>query len=125
MHRSHSRCITPQVPQEQRKSQSKSYVYLCLIRFRSSKNSMNSAKSQHPPTTIAIDATAQFMSLSSIAVPPHDRSIMVRAGKSFNEASRITLARSNKSSAVTLMSHLSVVHCTRYPALRLTEFAAK
>jgi hypothetical protein len=42
---------------------------------------------------------------------------MVRAGKSFNEASRITLALSNKSSAVTLMSHLRVVHCTRHPPL--------
>jgi hypothetical protein len=59
------------------------YVYLCLIRLRSSKHSMNSAKSQHPATTIAIDATVQFMSLSSIAVPPHDRSVMVRVGKVF------------------------------------------
>jgi hypothetical protein len=87
-------------------------VYLCLIRFRSSKNSTNSAKTQHQTKTIAIDVTVQFMSLSSIAMPSR-RSLHYRqAGKAFNEVSRITPARANKSPAVTLMAHLSVVHCT-------------
>jgi hypothetical protein len=41
-------------PREQRNSQSKrTYVYLSFIRFRSSENSMNSAKTQQPIKTMA------------------------------------------------------------------------
>jgi len=44
---------------------------------------------------------------------PSRRSLHYRqAGKAFNEVSRITPARANKSPAVTLVAHLSVVHCT-------------
>ncbi len=68
------------------KSVKERYEYLCLMRFRSSKNSMNSAKTQHPIKTTAIDVTVQFMSLSCIAVPPHDSLYYGRAGKAFNEA---------------------------------------
>jgi hypothetical protein len=80
-------------PREQRNSQSKrTYVYLCFIRFRSSENSMNSAKTQQPIKTMAIDATVQFISLSSIVMPPHDSFYYRQAGKAFNKASRITPA---------------------------------
>jgi hypothetical protein len=48
------------------------YVYRCLICFRFSKPSMNSAKTQHTIKMIAIDVTVQFMSLSSIVMPPDD-----------------------------------------------------
>jgi hypothetical protein len=46
---------------QQQGIQTKGPANLRLIRFRSSKYSMNSAKSQHPTTTIAIDAKLQFM----------------------------------------------------------------
>jgi hypothetical protein len=53
---------------------------------------MNSAKTQHTIKMIAIDVTVQFMSLSSIVMPPDDHSIIVKAGKAFNKASHITPA---------------------------------
>jgi hypothetical protein len=74
------------------KSVKERYEYLCLIRFRSSKNSMNSAKTQHPIKTTANDVTVQFMSLSSIAMPSRRTLYYRQAGKAFNEAPRITPA---------------------------------
>jgi len=41
--------------------QTKGLANLRLTRSRSSKNSMNSATSQHPTTAIAIDARPQFI----------------------------------------------------------------
>jgi hypothetical protein len=79
-------------PRAAEESIEENYVYLCLIFFRSSKNSMNSAKTQHPIKTIAIDVTVQLISLSSIVMPPDDHSIMVRLARTFNNASRITPA---------------------------------
>ncbi len=64
-------------------------MYLCLVRFRSSENSMNSAKTQHPIRTMAIDATVQFILLSSIVMPPDDSFYYGQAGKAFNKASHI------------------------------------
>jgi hypothetical protein len=57
------------------------YVCRCLICFRFSKPSMNSAKTQHTIKMIAIDVTVQFMSLSSIVMPPDDHSIIVRLAR--------------------------------------------
>jgi hypothetical protein len=68
------------------------YVYRCLICFRFSKPSMNSAKTQHTIKMIAIDVTVQFMSLSSIAMPSRRTLYYRQAGKAFNDASRITPA---------------------------------
>jgi hypothetical protein len=42
---------------------------------------MNSAKTQQPIKTIAIDVTVQFISLSIIVMPPHNHSIMVRLAR--------------------------------------------
>jgi hypothetical protein len=53
---------------------------------------MNSAKTQHPIKTTAIDVTVQFMSLSSIAMPSRRTLYYRQAGKAFNDASRITPA---------------------------------
>jgi hypothetical protein len=53
---------------------------------------MNSAKTQHPIKTTAIDVTVQFMSLSSIAMPSRRTLYYRQVGKAFNEASSITPA---------------------------------